>query len=53
MAGVPKHENGSYPVIARSDERRTLNIERPTSNEKQTSLAAQGAPISVFSSFPI
>jgi len=27
--------------------------ERPTSNEKQTSLAEQGTPFSVSSSFPI
>jgi len=30
-----------------------LNIERPTSNEKQTSIPEQGTPISVSSSFAI
>jgi hypothetical protein len=30
-----------------------MNIERPTSNEKQTSIAEKGAPISVSLSFPM
>jgi len=30
-----------------------MNIERPTSNEKQTSSAEQGTPISLSSSFLI
>jgi hypothetical protein len=41
------------PGAGTPNERRTLNIERPTSNEKQTSIVEQGAAISVSSAFPI
>jgi hypothetical protein len=41
--GTPKKEN----------ERRTLNIQHPTSNEKQPFIAEQETPISDSSSFPI
>ncbi len=41
-----------YRVVLK-DERPTSNIERPTSNEKQTSNIEHSTPFSVSSSFPI